>query len=99
VQFKKELAAQFTSEELSVIAVELGKFLTALHSFPLEKVERLKKDDFDPLTEWQKRLKKIQHFVFPHIETTEQQWIEQLFTSFFRVLEKSTIQSCVTHSD
>ncbi|MBI3385110.1 aminoglycoside phosphotransferase family protein [Candidatus Gottesmanbacteria bacterium] len=99
VQFKKELAGTFSQEELLTIAKQLAYFLSALHSFPLEKIKALRKYGLEGLKAWQNRLKKIKQKVFPFISTSEQQWIEKIFNNFFAVMKKSNIKLCVTHSD
>lgn len=99
VQLEKEVADTFSNEQLMLVAKQLGKFLSVLHSFPLEKAKELKQYNFDPLDAWRKRLEKIKIMVFPLISTQEQEWIKVIYQNYFQVMQKSNIQFCVTHSD
>src|SRR5207244_3738713 len=93
------IAHTFSKKELLGIAEHLGQFLTALHSFPTDKIKELEQYNFEPLPAWQERLDKLRKIVFPHIPQDEQQWIEKLFTDFFQIIQKSSIRKVVTHGD
>ncbi len=99
VQFTKSISKTFSKEELLTVAQQLGKFLTVVHTFPVEKARQLGIQRINSLDSWNKRLSKIKKEVFPHISENEQQWIIKLFENFLKNIKMVPIKSVLTHSD
>lgn len=99
VQFTKSVSGPFSKEELLTIALQLGSFLTAIHSFPIEKAKQIGIGQIDFLDSWDKRLKKIRKDVFPYISEREQDWIVKLFEDFLEIVRKIPVNLVLTHSD
>jgi aminoglycoside 2''-phosphotransferase len=99
VQFTKSVSSTFSKAELLTIAKQLSLFLTAVHSFPIEKAKQLGVQQIDSLESWQKRFTKIRKEVFPHISKSERQWVIKLFEDFLKIIKKLPIKSVLTHSD
>ena len=99
VQFTKKISSTFTKDEILSVAKQLGLFLTAVHSFPVEKAKEFGVQQIDSLNSWQKRLTKIRKGVFPYISEKEQQWVIKLFEDFLKSIMKTPIKSVLTHSD
>ena len=99
VRFTKNISDTFSKDELFMIAKQLGIFLTAVHSFSVEKAKQLGVQQIDSFDSWQKRLTKIKKDVFPHIDENEQQWIITLFKNFLKIIAEVPIKSVLTHSD
>lgn len=99
VRFSKSLSRIFSKNELLATAKQMGAFLTAVHSFPVETARQLGIQQIDFLDAWQKRLAKIKQEVFPRISEYEQKWIVKLFENFLEVITKTPIKPVVTHSD
>lgn len=99
VRFSQNISRSFSKVELLAVAKQLGVFLTAVHSFSVEKAKQLGVQEIDSLDAWQKRLAKIKKKVFPHISDFEQNWIVALFENFLKIILKTPIKPVVTHSD
>lgn len=99
VRFSKSLSRIFSKNELLATAKQIGAFLTAVHSFPVETARQLGIQQIDFLDAWQKRLAKIRGEVFPHIPDFEQKWIVTLFEDFLEIIAKMLVKPLVTHSD
>lgn len=99
VRFGKSISQNFSKVELSAVAKQLGVFLTAVHSFSVEKAKQLGVQQVDSLDAWQKRLAKIKREVFPRISEYEQKWTVKLFEIFLEVIMKTSIKPVVIHSD
>lgn len=99
IQFTINVSSTFTKDELLTIAKQLGVFLTAIHSFSLEKAKQLGIKQIDSFDSCQKRLTKIKKKVFPYIVEHERRWIVTLFEDFLRIITKTPIKSVLTHSD
>lgn len=99
VQFKKSVSRNFSKVELSAVAKQLGEFLTAMHSFPVETAKQLGIQQIDSFESWEKRLTKIKKEVFPHISEYEQKWTVTLFKNFLEIIAKTPVKPLVTHSD
>lgn len=99
VRFSKSVSRNFSKAELSAVAKQLGEFLTAMHSFPVETAKQLGIQQIDSFESWEKRLTKIKKEVFPHISKHEQSWIIILFENFLETIAKTPVKPLVTHSD
>lgn len=99
VQFSSEIAASFNRENLLGVAKELGNFLTILHSFPVAKAKQIGIQELNPIAEWEKGLEEIKRRVFPNINTTEQEWITQLYEKFLNNIRGNPFKVIVSHGD
>lgn len=102
VRFTRDVAKTFSEEELSLIAIDLGKFLTVLHSFPPDKAREIQMDELDPVgyvDYWEDFLKEIQQTMYQHFSKTEQEWIEKLFREYITKIRKKPFSVKVTHFD
>lgn len=103
-RFTKELAKTLSTEELSYIAKELGKFLTALHSYPVSEARNLHMDEIvsplDYLDYWEGYLKNdIETNMFMHFSIEEQTWIKDIFQGYITAVRKQSYEVKVTHFD
>lgn len=99
VQFKRDLAQSFTTEERHNIAKQIGHFLSVFHSFPIEKAKQFGFEELDSVKSWSDRLNKIKRVVYPHISVIEQEWITDLFTNYLKILSSIHFDYTLTHSD
>lgn len=99
VQFTQRISATFSKSEKLNIAKKLGLFLTAIHSFPIEKAEQLGIRHHKPLESWKKRLIKIKNDVFPQISVIEQSWTLDIFGEFIKIIGEKPIFPVLIHSD
>jgi len=105
ISFYPSVAGSFTSEELSNIAQELGKFLSSVHSFSIEEARHLKIDEMNPKDFWEymeqneNAYPKFKRVIFPHISETEKKWVEKVFADFIALVKENPFQTKVIHSD
>lgn len=102
MRFTNDLAETLSEKELSSIATDLGKFLTSLHSFPLDKAREIQMDELDPIgyvDYWKDFLKEIQQIMFQHFSKSEQDWIEKIFNEYISKVRKQPFFVKVTHFD
>jgi aminoglycoside 2''-phosphotransferase len=105
ISFYPSIAKTFSHLELMQIAKKMGEFLTAVHSFPLDKARALGIDELDPTDFWEymeqnpNAFPKFQKSIFPHISKEEQIWIEKLFTDYISLIRHNPFQTKLTHSD
>lgn len=101
-QLSKEMAKTLTEQELGSIAIDMGKFLTVLHSFPLSEARSINMDELDPAMYWKyfdDLLGKIKLSAFPLLSTDEQQWVEKLTNDYISITRDNPFELKVTHSD
>ncbi len=103
IRFTRDLAKTFSEEELSSIATDLGKFLTVLHSFPLDKGREMYMDEIvsaeDYVDYWEDFLKEIRNTMYQHFSKDEQEWIEKIFQEYITQSRKYSFSVTVTHFD
>lgn len=103
--FDPSVARAFSQQELLTIAAELGRFLSALHSFPVEEARALGIDELDPseFGDYMERSERayplLKHLVFPHVPEPEREWIETLFTEYIALVKANPFPTMMTHSD
>jgi aminoglycoside 2''-phosphotransferase len=103
--FEPTRARAFSAEERCEIASELGVFLTALHSFPLDSARALGVDELDPATfgaymeENPFAYPFYRRTAFPYLSPHEQRWVERLFGDYIARVNAHPFQVCVTHAD
>lgn len=105
VSFYPSIAKTFSHDELLEVAKKLGKFLSAIHSFPVSEARELSLDEMNPIDFWE-YIEQNQHaypeykrVVFPHVSKEEQIWIEKLFTDYITLIKTKPFRTQVTHSD
>jgi len=102
VQFTRVFATTLTEQELVSIAVDMGKFLTALHSFPIARARSMSMDEIDPKTFWkyfEDLYEKIKRKTFPLLSKDEQRWTENLVKEYINVSRDNQFKLVVTHND
>lgn len=105
VSFYPNVAKQFSSNEMKTIAHKLGAFLSAIHSFPLDKARELKLDELNPTDFWAymeqnpSAFPKYKKLVYPYVSSEEQKWIEKLFTDFISLAKAKPLPLRVIHAD
>lgn len=105
VSFYPKVAKGFSPNEMAAIAHKLGAFLSAVHSFPIDKARELQLDKMNPNDFWAymeqnpSAFPNIKKVVYPKVSKAEQVWIEKLFTDFISLAKKKPLPLRVTHSD
>lgn len=102
MHLSKELAATLAEQELIIIATEMGRFLTKLHSFSLSQARDMGMDELDPIKYgdyFKEFLKKDKEIIFPLLSTDEQVWIEKLIKDFTDLTRDKPFEVKVTHFD
>ena len=102
VQLSTKIASTLTEQELANIAIDMGKFLTTLHSFSLVEARSMGMDELDPKTYWkyfESLFGKISVTIFSLLSTNEQRWIEELVKDYVSITRDNPFELRVTHSD
>lgn len=103
VSFYPEIASTLTHKELMAVAQQLGQFLTALHSFPLEQAREMRVNEMDPSRFWlymhEVAYPHLERVLTPHISQRTHDWIRELFTTYIAHIRATPFQIRVTHSD
>lgn len=105
VSFYPKVAKKFSSHEMTAIAHKLGAFLSAVHSFPIEKARELNLDELNPddfgayMEKNPSAFPKYKKLVYPHVSKEEQEWIEKLFTDFISLTKAKPLPLRVIHAD
>lgn len=81
------------------IAHDLGRFLSSLHSVPLEDVKSLGFSQEDLTETWIRRRNTAREIVCPLVNTGTQKWIEGFYSGFVSVLKQSEITQSLIHAD
>ena len=86
VSFYPHVAGTFTHKELMAVAQQLGQFLTALHSFPLEQAREMRVNEMDPSLFWlymhEVAYPYLRTSACPHISRQTHDWVRELFTEY-----------------
>ena len=103
VSFYPEIAKRFTHTELMRVAQQVGLFLGALHSFPLEQARAMGVSELDPSTFWrymrEDAYPNYERVLFPHISRRARDWIRRLFADYISAIRATPFVTTVTHSD
>jgi aminoglycoside 2''-phosphotransferase len=97
--FTPECATGFTAAELDGIAVQLGGFLSALHSFPVEKVTRLGFHTVDVLAAHEERGNESKELVYPLLTAAEQDWLTGRLDAYLEMITRHPPVCTPTHTD
>ena len=98
VPFTTEIARTFTQEELHEIAEKMGKFLKAMHKFPIERAKKIGVIEPEPLKYW-RNIYELRKKMFHYLSVTEQHWVKNIFNEFFLLINEKSFSPVVTHSD
>lgn len=105
VSFSPIVAKTFSQSELKAVARQLGAFLSAIHSFPVDLARQLQLDEQNPYDFWEymqdnpHAFPEYKSVVYPHVSRAEQQWIETLFTDYIALIRENPFPTRVTHAD
>lgn len=102
VRLSQALATTLTEQELVIIAKQMGKFLTKLHSFSLSQARNMGMDEIDPLKYgefFKDFLEKDEEIIYPLLSINEQVWIEKLMKNFADLTKSDPFEVKVTHFD
>ncbi len=97
-----EAAATLTEQESEHIAVNMGKFLTKLHSFPIASARSMGMDELDPVIYWkyfEDLVEVVDVTVSPLLLDDDKLWIKKLFKDYISIIKESPFDVTVTHSD
>lgn len=95
----------FAPSQRQAIAAQLGRLLTSIHSFPLERARELDLDEQDPddfgdyLETNPNALPTVERLVYPCISASERRWLETLFTRYIALIRQQPFETRVTHGD
>ncbi|WP_411504214.1 phosphotransferase family protein [Brevibacillus centrosporus] len=81
------------------LACQLGEFLTALHSFPLEKAFPTTLDSSGTIKTWQRIHEKITRTAFPYMDPHLVAWTDHVFTDFLTDSNYFLFSPCLLHND
>lgn len=95
----RELFRTLHQNEQNVLAEKLGEFLTALHSYPINKAEDVGIQKVDSVEVWKRRLERIRNIVYPIIPKKEQEWIDLLFQKYLTITQEVPFKQVVIHGD
>jgi aminoglycoside phosphotransferase (APT) family kinase protein len=102
VQLTKKIAKTLSEQELVKIAVDMGKFLVTLHSFPITQARSMHMDELDPTLYWkyfEDLYIDIKTVIFPLLSKEEQQWAEKLVNNYIYATKDNPYEVKVTHHD
>lgn len=102
VQLTGKIAKTLSEQELVKIAIDMGRFLATLHSFPITQARLMHMDELDPKLYW-KYFKDlyidIKTTIFPLLSKEEQQWTERLVKKYICATKDNPYEVKVTHHD
>ena len=87
------------------IAHQLGRFLTALHSFPLEDARALGVDELDPATfgdymaDNPAAYPYFRKMIFPSLMPHQRRWVDRLFADYVALVRAHPFPVRVAHAD
>jgi aminoglycoside 2''-phosphotransferase len=81
------------------IAHDIGRFLSSLHSVPIEDVKSLGYSQEDLAEMWTRRRNTAREIVYPLVNTDIRRWIEGFYSGFIAVLKQSKITQSLIHAD
>lgn len=102
IKLSKELVLTLTEQELITLAIDMGRFLTQLHSFSLSEARAMDMDELDPVTYgdyFKDFLEKDREAIFSLLSIDEQEWIEELIKYFSDLTKNYPFKVKVTHSN
>lgn len=97
--FSVESATGFTRSDLWGIAAQLGMFLSALHSYPPERVTRLGFQRTDVIAAHENRIRETEKLVFPLMNKVEQKWLTERLDLFRVIVSQCPLRVRPTHTD
>lgn len=102
IQLSKKVVKTLTDQELVNIAIDMGKFLTKLHSFDLAQARLMKIDELDPKMYWkyfEDLYRKIKIVTLSLLSKNEQQYIEEIVKDYVQITKNNPFKLKVTHHD
>lgn len=81
------------------LAQEIGRFLTSLHTFPVNIAKKCGVEIVNASSFWEDRLAGNRKYSFPLITDNERQWVENLFSEFLSLIQSESISGVPTHFD
>jgi len=102
-QLSRDFASTLTKDELISIGKDMGRFLKALHSFPVARAREMNMNSLvssEDYGQWFKLFnEKNRVNTFLYLTNEEQQWVEKLVSEFVSLTERYPFDLKVTHSD
>ncbi len=103
VSFDPDIGKGFTHDELMTVARQIGRFLSVLHSFPIEQAREIGVDEMDASLFWEymqdDAYPEYERVIFPHITPKAREWIERLFADYIATIRATPFPTRVTHAD
>lgn len=94
-----EALVSFSSNQKEQLAHQLGAFLTALHTYPLEKAFPSTIKAHDIKKSWQKIYETIHGKAYPYMETSLKTWTDHVFHRFLSDTDSFSFSPCLLHND
>lgn len=92
----KEIYDNISDEQKEIFAVNIARFLSALHRFDYSTYDV---EIVDPIKEFQEFYKKIQDVCFKYLNDAEKEWTNQLFSKYFSDSKMRSFTPSLIHGD
>src|SRR5690606_14166186 len=92
-------ASTWSAKKLAILGRQLGKFLTSLHTFPIDQAEAIDIPMHPPFEKWQERYHSIEKHTFPVVSQEIAGEITRSFEQFFNSLASIEPALKVIHFD
>ncbi|MED4585452.1 phosphotransferase [Brevibacillus choshinensis] len=99
IPLQKEVLNSFTDKRREQLAQELGGFLTALHTYPIENAFSYAFDASGTRSTWQGIYDRIKKNAFPYMDPTLKGWTDRVFTGFLSDSDSFKFSPCLLHND
>ncbi len=103
IRLSRKMASSLTEQELVNIAIDMGNFLSSLHSFSKEDALKMGIESLvspqDYGEYFKEFLEKDRESFFSLLSVQEQKWIEQSVKDFYILTKDHPFEMRVTHSD
>ncbi|MDF2683134.1 MAG: aminoglycoside phosphotransferase [Brevibacillus sp.] len=96
---KKTLQISLLSKQKELVAQQLGEFLTALHTFPIENAFPSTIDASGTIKTWQRNYETIKRKCYPYMEPTLVVWTDHVFSRFLSASASFAFSPCLLHND
>ncbi|MGG1664033.1 phosphotransferase family protein [Brevibacillus sp. NRS-1366] len=89
----------FKDKQREQLAHDLGRFLTALHTYPIENAFSYAFDTSGTRKTWQRIYERIQNKAFPYMDSMLKAWTDRVFTGFLSDSDSFKFSPCLLHND
>lgn len=87
------------SKQKELVAKQLGEFLTALHTFPIENAFPTTIDASRTIKTWQRNYETIKRKCYPYMDPQLIAWTDRVFTRFLSDSASFHFSPCLLHND